>query len=122
MDLPDVAKLQGDLKHTRNRELRLERLQDSLKMLMEEKESKLNNTSINSRAVVERAGALRRRIEELESQLADQQEVGYFYIALDLMSEQLSLKYNHLLVPDTGLLKKNRNSSKEECMYRILKL
>ena len=64
--------LQGDLKHTKNRELRLERLQGSLKMLMNEKEAKLNNTSLNSRAVVEKTGALQARIEELEAQLAEQ--------------------------------------------------
>ena len=64
--------MQGDLKHTRNRELRLERLQGSLKMLMDEKEAKLNNSSINSRAVVEKTGALQSRIDELEAMLSQQ--------------------------------------------------
>ena len=73
--------LQGDLKHTRNRELRLERLQGSLKMLMNEKEAKLNNTSLNSRAVVEKTGALQARIEELEAELAKQKVCLDFYHA-----------------------------------------
>lgn len=53
----------------------MERLHTSLKALMQEKESKLNNSSINSRAVVERTGALKQRIEELESQLVQYQQV-----------------------------------------------
>lgn len=65
--------LQGDLKLSRNREDRLQRLQESLKQLLAEKEAKLNNTSINSRAVVERTNALKTRIEELEQQLAERQ-------------------------------------------------
>ena len=66
-------RLQGNLKLTRNRESRLQRLQDSLQQLVEEKDSKLNNGAINSRASVERTAALRNRIEELEDQLADRQ-------------------------------------------------
>ena len=65
--------LQGNLKLTRNRESRLQRLQDSLQQLVEEKDSKLNNGAINSRASVERSAALQNRIEELENQLADRQ-------------------------------------------------
>lgn len=44
---------------------------------MAEKDTKLNNDSINSRAVVERTNALKCRIEELEGQLAAHQ-VGLF--------------------------------------------
>lgn len=64
--------VQGDLKMTRNREARLQRLQDSLKQLMEEKDAKLGNDSINSRAVIERTNLLKARIEVLEQQLAAQ--------------------------------------------------
>lgn len=60
---------QGDLKLTRNRELRLQRLQESLKQLMEEKDAKLSNDSINSRAVIERTNNLKARIQDLEKQL-----------------------------------------------------
>lgn len=65
--------MQGDIRQTRSRELRLERLQGSLKLLMDEKEAKLNNTSINSRAVVEVTGSMKQRIEELEAELAEHQ-------------------------------------------------
>ena len=65
--------VQGDIRQTRSRELRLERLQGSLKLLMDEKEAKLNNTSINSRAVVEVTGSMKQRIEELEAELAEHQ-------------------------------------------------
>ena len=67
--------MQGDLKVTRNRELRLQRLQDSFKQLVEEKDAKLGNDSINSRAVIERTNLLRGRIEELEEQLQHAQKV-----------------------------------------------
>ena len=45
-------------------------LQASLKQLMEEKDSRLSNETINSRAVLERTAGLNRRIEELEGELA----------------------------------------------------
>ena len=72
--------LQGKLKLTRNRESRLQRLQDSLQQLVEEKDSKLNNGAINSRASVERTAALRNRIEELEDQLADRQVQKWIFV------------------------------------------
>ena len=46
-------------------------LQANLKQLMEEKDNRLSNETLNSRAVLEKTAALNRRIEELESELAD---------------------------------------------------
>lgn len=47
----------------------MQRLQNTLKQLMEEKEGRLSNTAINSRAVIEKTASLNRRIEELEANL-----------------------------------------------------
>ena len=64
---------QGTLKQSRSKEASLQRKQESLKQLVDEKDAKLGNDAINSRANVERTAALRSKIEELEQQLATKQ-------------------------------------------------
>jgi len=64
--------LQADVKQTKNRELRLQKLQGSLKQLMDKKEVMQGESVLGSRASLEKTGALTRRIEELEAQLAHQ--------------------------------------------------
>ena len=64
--------MQEDVKNSRNREARLERLQGSLKQLMDKKEALQAESGLKSRASQDQSRMLKGRIQELEEQLNHQ--------------------------------------------------
>lgn len=74
-------------------------------MLMDEKEAKLNNTALNSRAVVEKTGALQARIEDLEAQLAEQKACTHNHKLVLFASFGYACWPSHLLICPQGLIK-----------------
>ena len=87
--------MQEDVQNSRKREQRLERLQGSLKQLMDKKEALQAESGLKTRASQDQSRMLKGRIQELEDQLshqqaASQEQTGMLTRRIQQMEGQLS--------------------------------